>query len=273
MQYPGDTMSRWVFLSKNGEDEYINRFAQGSGGHITDTDAFVYEHSEHPIVLRGILKHKIMHRCWQDQRRFWYMDSGYMGNRPGPENPHGWKVWHRVVANDLQHGDIVPRPDDRLRRLNWTMPRRRYGRQIIVAVPDEKPCRFYGIDRDQWVDQTVSTLNQLTNRPITVRQRHPDRSMRVHQDPLDQVLVNDVHALVTFNSVAAIEAIQAGVPAFVLAPSHAARPVAASGLDTIENPHWPDNDLIYQWACHLAYGQVHVSELRDGTALRILNAD
>lgn len=266
-------MNNWIFLSKNKQDQYINMFAHGCGAEPTSTDDFDYDRSSEPIVLRGILKYKIMQRCWQDNRRFYYMDSGYLGNKPSPLNPHGWKFWHRIVANNLQHGNIVPRPDDRLRKLNFAMPRRRHGSRIIVAAPDDKPCKFYGIDRQQWIDHTLAQLAECTDRPITVRQRHPERSMRVHNDPLDQVLSDDVHALVTFNSVAAIEAIMAGVPAFVMAPSHAARPVANDKLADIEKPYWPDNDLIYQWACHLAYGQFHVDELRNGTALRILNAD
>ena len=91
------------------------------------------------------------------------------------------------------------------------------------------------------------------------------------QDPLLKLLQDDVHALVTFNSVAATESILAGVPAFALAPANAARPVANTDLSHIEDPWWPDPDLIHTWACHLAYGQFHVRELRDGTAYRILN--
>lgn len=264
-------MSSWIFLSKNGRDEYINRFAQGSGGRITSTDDFVYEHHDHPIVLRGILKHKIMHRCWQDGRRFYYMDSGYFGNTPGPKNPNGWKLWHRVVPDDLQHPDIQPRPDDRWRRMGIELQSRRYGDRIIVAAPDDKPCRFYGIDRDLWLRETVTLLKRITKRPIEVRERAPRRQDRVHGAPLSQELVSNTHALVTFNSAAAIESIMHGVPAFVLAPTHAAAPVANRDLERIDDPYWPDRDKLLAWAAGLAYGQFHVSELDDGSAYRILN--
>lgn len=264
-------MNSWIFLSKDGRDEYINMFAQGSRGRITSTDDFVYEQSREPIVLRGILKHKIMHRCWQDGRRFYYMDTGYFGNALGPGNPNGWKLWHRIVPDNLQHPDIIDRPDDRWRRLGLTLSPRRYGERIIVAAPDEKPCRFYGIDQKQWVEETVNTLRKITRRPVEVRPRAPRREDRVHVDPLQRQLVSNTHALVTFNSAAAIESIMNGVPAFVLAPTHAAAPVANTDLAKIDDPYWPDQDKLYAWASHLAYGQFHVAELQNGQAYRILN--
>lgn len=263
--------SDWIFLSKNGSDEYVNAFAQGSGASVTNTDDFDYDASDQPIVIRGILKHKIMHRCWKDRRDFYYVDTGYFGNNKSATNPGGWKVWHRIVKNDLQHSDIVKRTATRWRRLGIELEQRRQGRRIIVAAPDEKPCRFYGIDRDAWVEKTVETIKQYTDRPIVVRDRDPRREARIKLDPLSAVLRDDVHALVTFNSNAATESIMMGVPAFVLAPTHAARPVANIDLANIDEPFWPNDKLRQDWVNHLAHGQFHVDELKDGTAYRMLN--
>ena len=82
--------------------------------------------------------------------------------------------------------------------------------------------------------------------------------------------LKDVHALVTFNSIAATESIMAGVPAFVLAPCNAALPVSNTDLSKIESPWYPDRDFIEIWLSHLAYCQFSNQELADGTALRIL---
>lgn len=260
-------MSDWIFLSKGRQDEYINMLARSVRGEPTDTDDFCYDSSRSPIVLRGILKHKIMRRCWQDARDFYYMDTGYFGNGVN-------KVYHRIVKNDLQHGPIIQRDPGRWQRLNIQLPQQqRLGSRIIVAAPDEKPCRFYGIDQQQWIKDTVATLKQHTDRVIVVRQRAARRIDRVVHDPLREVLRQDVHALVTFNSNAAVESILEGVPAFVLSPAHAAAPVANRDLARIENPHRPDHDQLQAWAAHLAYGQFHIQELRDGTAYGILNED
>jgi len=267
-------MGKWLFLSKNGNDEYINMFAKGCGGEITNSNDFDYYYDivvdDRPVVLRGILKHKIMRSCWEDNKTFYYMDSGYFGNQPGHLNPRGWKLWHRIVKNNLQHNEIIPRSSDRWKKLQIDLHPRRYGKTIIVAAPDEKPCKFYGIDLETWISETVEILKKHTDRLIIVRQRAPKRIDRVQSDPLSVILSRDVHALVTFNSVAATEAIMHGIPAFVLSPSNAAMPVGNTDLSKIETPYYPDTDKLHAWVHHLAYGQFHVDELRDGTAFRIL---
>lgn len=261
-----------IFLSKDGHDEYVNMFAHGSGYQPVSTEKFVYESSNEPIVLRGILKHKIMKRCWEEGRDFYYIDTGYFGNERTQSNPNGWKYWHRIVKNNLQHGEIIPRPDDRFRQFNKKInPWKKNGSKILVAAPDEKPCKFYGTTKDTWVQQTVETIKKYTDRPVVVRERAAKRIDRIATDTLQAALDNDVYALVTFNSNAATEAIFHGIPVFTTAPANAASPVSLQDLSQIETPYYASSDKLYAWACHLAYGQFHVNELKDGSAWRILN--
>jgi hypothetical protein len=260
-----------IFLSKDGEDEYINMFAAGCKSPVTSTKDFKYSDASDPIVLRGILKHKVMKQCWADQRTFYYMDTGYFGNERTASNPNGWKYWHRIVKNNLQHGEIIQRPDDRFSQFNKKFqPWKKDGRKILIAAPDEKPCKFYGITKYDWVKQTVETIKQHTDRPIEIRERAPKRIDRIANDTLQQALDNDVFALVTFNSVAAIESVFHGIPTFTMAPANAASPVALQDLSQIDTPYYADKDKLYAWACHLAYGQFHVNELKSGRAKFLL---
>lgn len=260
-----------IFLSKDGKDPYINMFASGCNTPPTSTDDFVYENSKDPIVLRGILKHKIMKRCWQDRRTFYYVDTGYFGNQVSESNPNGWKYWHRIVKNDLQHGEIISRPDDRFKRFKKTFnPWKKSGNKILIAAPDEKPCKFYGTTQEEWIKQTVDTIKQHTDRSIIVRERAKNRIDRIVHNTLQEALDDDVFALVTFNSVAAIESIFHGIPAFTLAPANAASPVSLQDLSKIETPYYPDNDKLYAWGCHLSYGQFHVDEMKTGKAKELL---
>ena len=260
-----------IFLSKDGQDEYINMMAAAAKVAPISTDDFNYDDSADPIILRGILKHKIMKQCWAEGRTFYYMDTGYFGNEKTPANPNGWKHWHRIVKNNLQHGEIIPRPDDRWKRFNRTLaPWKKSGRKILIAKPDEKPCKFYDIDLEQWTKETVETIKKYTDRPVEIRERAPKRIDRTVGNTLKQALDDDVFALVTFNSNAATEAIMYGYPAFTLAPCNAASPVASQDLSQIEKPYYPDMDKLYSWACHLAYGQFHNEELKSGAALRMI---
>lgn len=264
-------MSNWIFLSKNKADPFINQFAAGCGVEPIDTEKFNYDESTDPLCFRGILKKKIIKQCWDDQRDFYFMDTGYFGNEVSEKNPMGFKNWHRIVRNNLQHSSVIKRPSDRWqmigRKINgW----KKEGSKILIAAPDEKPCKFYNIELDQWLIDTVKTIKANTDRPIEIRQRSKLRVDRTLSNTLQQALDNDVFALVTYNSNAATEAILYGIPAFVLAPVSAALPVSLSDLTKIETPLYPSQDEVFEWACHLAYGQFNMNELKTGKAKRLL---
>jgi hypothetical protein len=261
-----------IFLSKGGEDPYINDFAKGCGASPVSTDDFIYEDSVEPIVLRGILKKKIIRQCWKDNRDFFYMDTGYFGNEVSKQNPNGWKYYHRIVKNNLQHERIINRPSDRFARFGKKInPWKTSGTKILIACPDEKPCKFYDEDLDAWLEHTISKIKSNTDRPIEIRKREKNRMKRTVEKPFLEALNDDVFALVTYNSNAAVESIFHGIPAFVTAPVHAAKPVCRTDLKKIETPYYADNDLRHAWACHLAYGQFHINEIRSGIAKELMD--
>ena len=264
-------MRNWIFLSKGNEDPYINDFAKGCGCNTVNTNTFDYDASDDPLVLRGILKKKWIHKCWEDSRDFYFMDTGYFGNERTQSNPNGWKYWHRIVKNNLQHNDIIKRPPDRFKTFNKKFsPWKKDGRKILIAAPDEKPMKFYGLELDQWLSDTIETIKKYTDRPIEVRKRDKVRLDRMTTNTLEQALNNDVFALVTFNSNAAVESVFQGIPVFTLAPACAASPVGLKDISQIERPYYPDQDKLFEWGCHLAYGQFHISEMKSGVAKRML---
>jgi hypothetical protein len=87
---------------------------------------------------------------------------------------------------------------------------------------------------------------------------------------MEEALDNDVHCLVTYNSVAAVEAVMLGKPAIALGPN-AAGVVCSNTLAEIENPYIPSQDERDAWLRHLSYCQFTFTEMSDGTAWRILN--
>lgn len=261
-----------IFLSKGNKDPYVNAFAKGCRCQPTNSDNFNFDESTDPIILRGILKKKIIYKCWESNRTFYYMDTGYFGNEITEKNPNGWKYWHRIVKNNLQHDHIVDRPNDRIKRFDIKINKwKKDGRKILIAAPDEKPMKFYGLNLDDWLNDTLEKIKSVTDRPIEIRNRDKNRIDRTVNKPFLQAINDDVFALVTFNSNAAIESVLQGIPIFTTSPVHAAGPVGLSDLSSIESPFYPDKDFIYKWLCHLSYGQFHVDEIRTGRAMDMIN--
>lgn len=254
-----------ICLSKNLSDRYINDFAKGAKLKIYDPNS---TYPNGPLLIRGLGKKELIKKCWQESRTFYYMDSGYFGNFPCKVNPDGYKSFHRIVKNDLQHTEIIDRPDDRWLELKQELhPWRQHGDYILLVTPSEKPCKFYDIDLSTWLENTIKDIKKYTDRPIKIRNKmsRPNRLQRPIFDDL-----KNAHAVVTYQSIAAVEAIQYGVPAFTYAPT-AADPVCDKDIANIETPKKCSDEVRYKWACHLAYGQFHISEMQKGKAYRMLN--
>ena len=252
-----------ICLSKNLSDEYINMFAAGAGLVVQDYSS---DTGRSDILIRGMTKaHIILDRAASGKNTY-YMDGGYFGNYKSQFNPYGNKIYHRIVKNNLQHTDIRNVPTNRWNSFNYKIANRKFGSHILLVTPSEKPCKFYGINLQEWISSTISKIQQNTDRPIVVRTKAA-RSERLQHSIYDD-LVN-AHAVVTYNSVAAVESVLEGIPAFTLAPT-AADPVCDKELSLLENPTIFDKDQLYAWACHLAYGQFHIDEFKDGSAYKLL---
>lgn len=225
------------------------------------------------VLIRGISKGKVIQWCVKNKRHFYFVETGYLGNYPSANNRTGRKIYHRIVHNDMQHSKIWDVPADRLEALWRFVPYLRYrgwrkpGRNILLVLNTEKPFRFYGEDRQTWIDTTIDTIKSYTDRPIIVRNKagRQERTNDTIYDAFDQ----DIHAVVCYNSIAAVEAVAAGIPAFALAPT-AAAPVASNDLSQIETPYRPDPEKVMAWLCSIAYGQFSLDEIITGRAWRLV---
>ena len=242
-------------------DPILQNFILGSGGQITTWDQI--ENQKSPVLLRGITKRKQMKACQEQGRDFYYIDTGYFGN--GRK-----KAYHRVTKNSMQNiGPVLERPADRLKATGVTLTKFRGGSKILLCPPSAKVMVFYELDLEQWMSQTIETIKKYTDREIVIRLKKP-RSERVTNDTMAMALSQDIHCMVTFNSIAATEALLLGKPAFTLAPN-AAESLSLSDLSMIEKPYIPTLDEVHRWACHLAYCQFTEMEMRNGIAWKLLN--
>ena len=242
-------------------DPYLKSFIQGSGGQITVWDQV--ENSKVPVVLRGVAKRKYMAACEAAGRDYYYIDTGYFGNDRK-------KDYHRITKNAMQNlGPVISRPRDRLAATGYRARKFRGGSNILLAPPSQKLLAVYDIDLDDWLQKTQDRLRLFTDREIIIREK-AGRRVRTTTDTMEMALDRNVHCLVTFSSIAAVEAVLLGKPAIVLGPS-AAHPVCSHDCSDIETPFIPTLDEVEEWAAHLAYCQFTEVDMRDGTAWRILN--
>jgi lipopolysaccharide biosynthesis glycosyltransferase len=242
-------------------DGIVHAFVQGSTGCMAPWDRVAK--ATNPIALRSIAKKKIMQECLDQGRDFYYIDTGYFGNRK-------LKDYHRVTKNAMQWlGPIEDRPADRLERTRVRARPMSPGSKILICPPSAKALSYWNLDEQTWVDGIIAEIKRHTDRPIEVRLKQP-REVRATVDTIEMALSRDVHCMVTFNSIAAVESLIYGKPVFALGPN-AAAPLANKDLSMIETPKIPDIDQVTALLRCLAYHQFTVEEMRTGYAWSILN--
>lgn len=246
-------------------DDYLEAFTTGIGGKLSDWDR--EQSTDVPLIMRGLGSNsrRAIRHCWDTNREFYAIDTGYFGNAK-------IKYWHRITKNALQHmGPIIDRPNDRLTAIGgYSYKKLSKGNKILICPPSGKVMEVFNqLDPDTWVKQVVKELKQYTDRPIQIRMK-PIRHDRVSNDTMEQALADNVYCLVTYNSIAATEALMFGKPAIALGPN-SAQVICNTALSEIDNLVYPDQDTMDAYMRHLSYCQFTIKEMLNGTAWRIIN--
>lgn len=248
----------------------LESFVIGSNNKTTTN----FEDNSKPFVVRGVVKRKEIQSCENSGRDYYYVDTGYLGNFPCPGNPGGKKVWHRVVKNAVQHDQVRDVPQDRWNNLVESDPRlnwdgwKNHNQKILLVLPNPKATNFYGIDCETWINETTEKIKTYSNLPIEVRVKG-SRSERNLGYSIYKAFDSGVYATVAFNSIAALESVLYGIPAFVSVPC-AASSLACTDLSMLSNPYKPELSTIKKQCYNLAYGQFTVAELKSGVAYNLL---
>lgn len=227
-----------------------------------------------PLVVRGVIKKHHIDQCIAINRDFYYIDTGYVGNFPSIGNTSGKKMWHRVVKNENQNCELREAPKDRWNNLLLQDPRlvwngwKNHNKKILLVLPNPKACRYYNLDYDTWVSETTEKIKTYSDLPIEVRVKGA-RSYRNLEYSIYDAFDSGVYATVAMNSIAALESVLYGIPAFISVPC-AASPLASTDLSQLKNPYKPDLALIKKQSYNIAYGQFTQDEILNGTAWNIL---
>jgi hypothetical protein len=242
---------------------FVNRFNEGCAGVLVSSQQAFLPGVTNPVCIRGMKFQSAVRNCWESQRTFYYIDNGYFGNIRS-------KSWFRIIVDHVHDlGPVKQRNRDRLDRLDVVLKKFTAGGKILLAPPSVKSFGLWHMDQAQWIEQTVAEIKRYTDRPIVIREKRP-RADRLKEDTMEQALADNIHCLVTYNSVAACEAVMLGKPAITLGPN-AAGVLCSQSLSEIENPRVPSLDEREMWLRHLSYCQFNFEEMSDGTAWRILN--
>jgi len=250
-------------------DPIVDNFIIGADGVIgmsKDTGSIPLET---PAVIRGIAKRKVIQRCKEEGRNWYYIDTGYFGNGKT-------KLYHRITKNNMQYtGEIYEDcPDDRFVKTGVSISHHRPGSKILICPPSQKAMNFWNMDLEEWLQITVDDIKKYTDREIVIRQK-ASRHERVNNDTMEMALGRDVHCMVTFNSIAAVESLIYGKPVFTMGPknTNAAEYLSNSDISKIDNPVMPTMDEVRNLLCNLAYQQFTVHEMRSGYAWERLNSN
>lgn len=167
-------------------------------------------------ILRGT--GNIIRQCEQKHRDFLYIDHSFFTDHRGTPGDNNPSTYFRIIANNRYFNPITPLSSDRVDKLNITVkPWKKHGKYIVIAPMSRFVAEFEGLDCDKWLEQTISTLSEVTDRPIMIKDKYT-KSMdpTIAQDITFAESIADAHAVVCAGSNCAVDAILEGIPVFTL---------------------------------------------------------
>ena len=135
-------------------------------------------------------------------------------------------------------------------------------------LPNPKACNSFGINCEEWIKSTTEIIKRQTDMPIEIREKG-SRVYRNHEYSIYDAFDSGVYATVSFNSIASLESVLYGIPAFVAVPC-AASPLVSNDLTQLMTPFKPEESTIKRQCYNLAYGQFTIEEMTNGAAWNIL---
>jgi hypothetical protein len=252
-----------TMLGAAKKDKWIGPFVRAIGGRMTTGLDEIYSNTTVPMAFSGISKSAAKSQAEKHGLDYWYIDTGYLGNR-------AFKTWFRISKNSFQVAiPIQPRSDDRLKKLRIDRTHFTRGNKIMVVPIDPKVSGAYGLpDPDTWLQQTISTIKTYTDREIVVRHRPASREVRVTADTFVGALQQDINAVVVWASNCGVEAAQHGIPVVSLGPSACTQ--ISGKIEQIDSLPIVGFELNEAWLRWLSYNQFSNPEVESGLAWRIL---
>ena len=262
----------------NGANTLGYQLAQNCQGirvkHIDEFLSGQYVPPKH-VAVWGVLRggEQIINWAQKNRRNYYYFDNPYLKFVSG-------KRTFRLTKNESQITQYKNYGVDRMHK--GFLPLQPYrvtdpNKSILVCPPGEGMVHYWNLHN--WLEHTLRVLQQSTRRQIEVRQKPSpvrvfrksdglldtweDKNFVQNTESLDSVLARS-HAVVTFNSTVAFEALRQGIPVFC-SPYCSAALLGNTDIREIENPLLTDRIKLF---ATLAYSQWTMEELCDDIAWR-----
>ena len=265
-----------IHTTKPRTQRYVEAFVKGCPG---TNEIYQYRDlkklPEENLTMYGILagSGEVYKWCEKENKDFYFMDHGYFTN--AHDHPH----WLRITKNKHCQNILQDRPTDRYEK-NFkqdTKPWNKEGSKILVLPPTNAIANFFGAE--DWLDTTLKTLKQHTDRPLDVREKpynptvavdHVGATVKVERPTVNKGKINwtDYYATVTYNSNTMVASLANGVPVLCDPRNCAAAPISETDFTKVESPKYGDRVALFS---SLAYNNFSLKEMKNGTAWRILN--
>lgn len=251
------TPTTYVIPSETTSPKFGAAFAKGCGGPMATIQSGLQP--GHFASFCTPATWPMLRQVQQDHARDWYYGDHAFYRRGR---------YYRVTKNAYQYqpsaAELASATPDRFKATglqavpDWT----RHGSSVVICPNSALYMAQHGVNAHDWVMECVRVIARHSPRNIVVRWKAQSARRPLHLD------LHDAWAVVVYNSNAAVEALQAGIPIFVTCPWASTTQMGLSDLTRIESPIYPDNRLAFLWA--LADHQWSLPEIASGLAWRTL---
>ena len=292
---------------KNRTDPYIAACAQGIPDcEYVRTERLDLDNDKSPCIFRGLGKSPLIHECIAKGIDFYYIDTGYFGNFTTKKwhriAKNNLQVLNHIGTDDIfvklfgptyqdkmvylnnNSGKKIPRVFHHKEshvfherfdgmglgaRQNQRYIRRERSNRILLVPPSQKVFNHFGGSAEEWTEKYLKDAKQYTNKEIILRPKI-GRSDRQKFTVQTQLIKEGFDSLITFNSIASLEAILKGFPATTLGPN-AASYLSNNHIENIDDPYWPKEGVIKEHLFHLSLSHFTIAEMASGWAFKVIN--
>lgn len=290
---------------KNRTDPYIAACVQGIPDcEYVRSERLDLDNDKSPCIFRGLGKSPLIHKCIENNIDFYYIDTGYFGNLT-TKKWHRIAKNNLQTLNHTSTDDVFTKLfdfaySDKVVKMNEVRKRprafhhkeaaifnnrfnsmglgaredQRYHRRektnrILLVPPSQKVFNHFGGDAGEWTERFLKEAKEFTSKEIVLRPK-VSRSDRLNFSVQTQLIKEGFDSLITFNSIASLEAIVKGFPATTLGPN-AGSYLSNTSIKNIHDPRYPKTEVIQAHLFYLSLCQFSVDEMANGYAFRVIN--